>query len=205
MLRVLDPVLDKWVVVYLDDLLIYSKTKREHLQHLRSVLALFRKNGLYPKLSKCSFMQDETEFLGHTITKDGIKTSDGLTKATREWPTPKSTKEIQQFLGLAQFYPTVRIPFCRHCPPSFLPPRQQHPIHMDRHTTVSIPPSQTSHLLCPRPPHLGPRPRHHRRHRCIQFRHWWSAAADGPIIPLLSLPGRCKQPNGTTPPMSKNC
>jgi hypothetical protein len=104
MLRVLDPVLDKWVVVYLDDLLIYSKTKAEHLQHLRSVLALLRKNGLYAKLSKCSFMQDETEFLGHTVTKDGIKTSAGLTQAIRDWPTPKSTKDVQQFLGLAQFY-----------------------------------------------------------------------------------------------------
>jgi hypothetical protein len=104
MLRVLDPVLDKWVVVYLDDLLIYSKTKSEHLQHLRSVLALLRKNGLYAKLSKCSFMQDETEFLGHTITKDGIKTSAGLSKAIQDWPTPKSTKDVQQFLGLAQFY-----------------------------------------------------------------------------------------------------
>lgn len=104
MMRVLDPVLDKWVVVYLDDLLIYSKTKKEHLQHLRSVLALLRKNGLYAKLSKCSFMQDETEFLGHTITKDGIKTSAGLSKAIRDWPTPKSTKDVQQFLGLAQFY-----------------------------------------------------------------------------------------------------
>ena len=104
MMRVLDPVLDKWVVVYLDDLLIYSKTKAEHLQHLRSVLALLRKNGLYAKLSKCSFMQDETEFLGHTITKDGIKTSAGLSKAIRDWPTPKSTKDVQQFLGLAQFY-----------------------------------------------------------------------------------------------------
>ncbi|GJJ75505.1 hypothetical protein EMPS_07863 [Entomortierella parvispora] len=104
MLRVLDPVLDKWVVVYLDDLLIYSKTKKEHLQHLRSVLALLRKNGLYAKLSKCSFMQDETEFLGHTITKDGIKTSAGLSKAISDWPTPKSTKDVQQFLGLAQFY-----------------------------------------------------------------------------------------------------
>lgn len=104
MIRVLDPVLDKWVVVYLDDLLIYSKTKAEHLQHLQSVLTLLRKNGLYAKLSKCSFMQDETEFLGHTITKDGIKTSAGLTKAIRDWPTPKSTKDVQQFLGLAQFY-----------------------------------------------------------------------------------------------------
>jgi len=104
MLRVLDPVLDKWVVVYLDDILIYSRSEAEHLQHLRSVLALLRKNGLYVKLSKCSFMQQETEFLGHTISKDGIHTSGGLVRAIREWPRPQKQKDVQQFVGLAQFY-----------------------------------------------------------------------------------------------------
>jgi transposase InsO family protein len=104
MLRVLDPVLDRWVVVYLDDILIYSRTEAEHLQHLRSVLALLRKHGLYAKLSKCSFMQPETDFLGHTISKDGIHTSGGLVRAIREWPRPQKQKDVQQFVGLAQFY-----------------------------------------------------------------------------------------------------
>ena len=104
MFKVLDPVLDKWVVVYLDDILIYSKTKAEHLSHLRGVLALLRKNGLYVKLSKCSFMQEETEFLGHVISKDGIHTNAGLVKAIREWPRPSKQKDVQQFIGLAQFY-----------------------------------------------------------------------------------------------------
>jgi len=104
MFKVLDPVLDKWVVVYLDDILIYSKTKQEHLAHVRSVLTLLRKNGLYAKLSKCSFMQEETEFLGHVISKDGIHTNAGLVKAIREWPRPSKQKDVQQFIGLAQFY-----------------------------------------------------------------------------------------------------
>jgi hypothetical protein len=104
MLKVLDPVLDKWVVVYLDDILIYSKTKTEHLQHIRSVLALLRKNGLFAKLSKCSFMQEQTEFLGHVITKDGLHTSTGLLRAIREWPRPEKQRDVQQFIGLAQFY-----------------------------------------------------------------------------------------------------
>ena len=104
MFKVLDPVLDKWVVVYLDDILIYSKTKAEHLAHIRSVLTLLRKNGLYAKLSKCSFMQEETEFLGHVISKDGIHTNAGLVKAIREWPRPSKQKDVQQFVGLAQFY-----------------------------------------------------------------------------------------------------
>lgn len=104
MLRVLDPALDKWVVVYLDDILIYSRTKTEHLGHIRHVLALLRKNGLYAKLSKCSFMQEETEFLGHVISKDGVHTNAGLVRAIREWPRPQKQKDVQQFIGLAQFY-----------------------------------------------------------------------------------------------------
>jgi len=86
---VLDLVSDNCIVVYIDDLLIYSKPKAERLQHLRSVLALLRKNGLCAKLSKCSFMQAETEFLGHTITMEGIKT------------LAEFTKTVQQFLGCA--------------------------------------------------------------------------------------------------------
>jgi hypothetical protein len=94
MLRVLDPVLNKLVVVYLDDILIYSRTEAEHLKHLRSVLALLHKNGLYAKLSKCSFIQQETEFLGHTIFKDGIHTSGGLVRAIRKWPRPQKQKDV---------------------------------------------------------------------------------------------------------------
>ena len=113
MLQVLELVLDKSV----DDLLIYSKTKAEHLQLIRTVLAPLPRHNLCAKLSKCSFMQDETEFLGHTITKEGIKTLDRLTRAIRDWPTTKSTLDVQQFL-----VSTVLVPFCRNCPPSFLPP-----------------------------------------------------------------------------------
>src|SRR6202012_1913058 len=63
-----------------------------------------RKNGLYAKLSKCSFMQEQTEFLGHVISKDGIQTSGALVRAVREWPRPQKQKDVQQFVGLAQFY-----------------------------------------------------------------------------------------------------
>ena len=104
MIKVFDSVLDKCVVIYLDDILIYSKTKSEHLQHIRSVLKLLRQNGLYAKLSKCSFMQEQTEFLGHVISKDGMHTNAGLVRAIKEWPQPKKQRDVQQFIGLAQFY-----------------------------------------------------------------------------------------------------
>jgi hypothetical protein len=104
MRTVLNPLLDKCVVAYLDDILIYSKSKEEHLAHIRQVLSLLRENRLYAKLSKCSFLQEETEFLGHVVSKDGVHTNAGLVRAIQEWPRPTKQKEIQQFIGLAQFY-----------------------------------------------------------------------------------------------------
>ncbi|GJJ67911.1 hypothetical protein EMPS_00257 [Entomortierella parvispora] len=100
----LAPVIDKCVVLYLDDILIYSDTEEEHIEDIRKVLTLLREHRLYAKLSKCSFMQEETEFLGHIISKDGIKTNGGLVKAIREWPQPRTLRELLQFLGLANFY-----------------------------------------------------------------------------------------------------
>lgn len=104
MRTVLSDVLDKFVVAYLDDIMIYSKTKEEHLTHLRKVFSILRKNGLYVKLSKCTFLQEETEFLGHVISKDGIHTNAGLVRAIREWPRPTKQREVQQFIGLVQYY-----------------------------------------------------------------------------------------------------
>lgn len=104
MRTVLNPLLDKCVVAYLDDIMIYSKSRKDHLHHLRQVLSLLRKHGLYVKLSKCAFLQQQTEFLGHVISKDGIHTNAGLVKAIREWPRPTKQRDVQQFIGLAQYY-----------------------------------------------------------------------------------------------------
>jgi len=100
----LGPALNKFVLSYLDDMLIFSRTREEHLRHIREVLALLRKNGLYAKLSKCSFMQEETDFLGHTISAEGVHTNAGLVRAIKEWPTPTKQKDVHQFLGLAQYF-----------------------------------------------------------------------------------------------------
>jgi hypothetical protein len=98
------PMLDKFVIVYLDDILIYSKDLREHEQHLRQVLEKLRQNRLYAKLSKCEFFRTEVNFLGHIISADGVKTDPDKTAAIREWPQPKDIKELQSFLGLCNFY-----------------------------------------------------------------------------------------------------
>ncbi|GJJ76346.1 hypothetical protein EMPS_08705 [Entomortierella parvispora] len=208
MLRVLDPVLDKWVVVYLDDLLIYSKTKKEHLQHLRSVLALLRKNGLYAKLSKCSFMQDETEFLGHTITKDGIKTSAGLSKAISDWPTPKSTKDVQQFLGLAQFYQQYVSGFAGIALPLSSLLANNTPFKWtDEQQSAFL---QLKRAICSAPvlrifdPDLSPLSKQmHPVSPSVQC--CCRLTGKGIPIPSHSLPGKCSQLSGTTLSMSRNC
>jgi hypothetical protein len=96
--------LDQFVIVFLDDILIYSKTAEEHARHIEAVLSLLRKNQLYAKLSKCQFYQQKIKFLGHTISSDGISVDDDKIKAVQDWPTPANVSELRSFLGLAGYY-----------------------------------------------------------------------------------------------------
>ena len=96
--------LDKSVLVFLDDILIFSRTLEEHLVHLREVLTRLRTNKLYAKLSKCEFLRDQVEFLGHRIGAAGLAVSPDKIAAVRDWPTPRHVKDVQSFLGLAGFY-----------------------------------------------------------------------------------------------------
>jgi hypothetical protein len=96
--------LDQFVIVYLDDILIYSKTAEEHARHIETVLALLRKHQLYAKLSKCQFFQHTIKFLGHTISTAGISVDDDKIKAIQDWPVPTNVSELRSFLGLAGYY-----------------------------------------------------------------------------------------------------
>ena len=100
----LRPFLDKFVLVYLDDILIYSKTKAEHLKHIDTVLSVLSENKLYAKLSKCEFMKHEVEYLGHVIGHNEIKVNPNKINAILSWNTPITVKEIQSFLGLCNYY-----------------------------------------------------------------------------------------------------
>jgi hypothetical protein len=80
--------LHKLVVIYLDDIMIYSKTEKEHLQHLRQVFQLIRDNRFYLKLSECSFMQEWTLFLGYYVGPEGIKPDPTKVEAVKHWPHP---------------------------------------------------------------------------------------------------------------------
>jgi len=98
------PHLDSFVIVFLDDILIYSKTKEEHNQHVRAVLQLLRENKLYAKESKCEFFKQSISFLGHVVGKDGISMEQDKVKAIEEWPIPSTITAVRSFLGLAGYY-----------------------------------------------------------------------------------------------------
>ena len=96
--------LDRSVLVFLDDILVYSATAAEHEAHLRQVLERLRAAKLYAKMSKCEFLRSEVEFLGHHIGAAGLSVMQDKVAAVRDWPTPKDVHDVRSFLGLAGFY-----------------------------------------------------------------------------------------------------
>uniref|UniRef100_A0A388JNY7 Reverse transcriptase domain-containing protein n=1 Tax=Chara braunii TaxID=69332 RepID=A0A388JNY7_CHABU len=97
-------ILEQYVLVYLDDILVYSRTLEEHLRHLRDVLDRLRRHGLYAKLSKCRFAQHKVHFLGHYVSDQGLHMDDAKITAIAEWPAPTSAKQLRTFLGLTSYY-----------------------------------------------------------------------------------------------------
>ncbi|GJR58860.1 hypothetical protein Tco_1501022 [Tanacetum coccineum] len=102
--RVCKPYLDKFVIVFIDDILIYSKNKQEHEEHLKQILELLKKEELYAKFSKCEFWISKVLFLGHMIDSEGIHVDPAKIEAIKDWTSPKSPTEIRQFLGLVGYY-----------------------------------------------------------------------------------------------------
>ena len=98
------PHLDKFVLVYLDDILIYSKTREDHLKHLRTILQILKEHQLYGKLSKCKFLCHSLEYLGHIISEKGIQVNSKKIEAVQKWEAPRNVKQIQSFLGLCNYY-----------------------------------------------------------------------------------------------------
>ncbi|GKG07636.1 putative reverse transcriptase domain-containing protein, partial [Tanacetum coccineum] len=102
--RVCKPYLDKFVIVFIDDILIYSTNKQEYEEHLKIILELLKKEELYAKFSKCEFWIPKVQFLGHVIDSAGIHVDPAKIESIKDWTSPKSPTEIRQFLGLAGYY-----------------------------------------------------------------------------------------------------
>ena len=102
--KVFQPYLDQFVVVFVDDVLIYSQLEWEHKYHLRIVLQLLRDYHLYAKFNKCEFWLTEVRFLGHVVLASGVSVDPVKVEAVMRWERPKSVFEIRSFLGLAGYY-----------------------------------------------------------------------------------------------------
>ena len=102
--EILHPYLDQFVVVYLDDIVVYSSTLQEHVEHLKKVFKVLRENQLYVKREKCEFAQPKIHFLGHVISQGELRMDEAKVKAIQDWEAPTKMTELRSFLGLANYY-----------------------------------------------------------------------------------------------------
>lgn len=101
---VLHDFIDRFLVVYIDDIIIYSQTREEHLVHIRAVLKRLQEHKLYASPKKCEFMKSETEFLGLIVDREGIRVHPQKCEVIKNWPAPQSLTELRSFVGLVQFF-----------------------------------------------------------------------------------------------------
>ena len=95
-------------LIYLDDIVVFSSTFKEHIERLDAVFRRFQTNNLKLKASKCKFFKQEVTYLGHIVFEEGISTDPAKTEAVLNWPVPKTVKEVRMFLGLTGYYRICR-------------------------------------------------------------------------------------------------
>ena len=115
--RLFQPYLDQFILVFVDDIFIYSQSAREHEDYLGIVLQFLRDHQLYAKFSKCEFWQSEVRFLGHVVSASGVSVDPEKVEAVMSWERPKSIFEIHSFMGLVGYYRRFIEDFCRLASP----------------------------------------------------------------------------------------
>eukprot|EP00253_Pinus_taeda_P031096 PITA_31096 len=103
-ISVLRPYLDNFVIVFIDDIMVYFKNEEEHVEYLTTMLRLLREHKLYAKPNKCSFFQTEVRYLGHVVSKEGIAIDPEKIKDNMAWVAPKNMDEVRSFMGLVGYY-----------------------------------------------------------------------------------------------------
>ena len=116
---------------YLDDIIIYSRTEKEHLEHLEEIFGRLRAAGLKLKLEKCSFFKKHIQYLGHLISADGIQLLPEKLESIAKMPAPKNPKEVKQFLGLVGYYRKFVPQILRYFESFNTPNKEGHGIQMD--------------------------------------------------------------------------
>ena len=101
---ILAPLLRKCVVVFIDDILIYSKSWEDHLLHIQEVLSILQQNSFHVKMSKCLFAKQQLSYLGHIVSEQGVATDPSKIASIKDWPQPQNIKELRSFLGMVGYY-----------------------------------------------------------------------------------------------------
>jgi hypothetical protein len=105
------------VIVFIDDILVYSKNVEDHVEHLRVVLTRLKEHKMYAKFSKCEFWLKKVPFLGHILSKDGILVDPSKVQEVMDWKTPTSVSKVRSFLGLARYYRCFILDFSKIAKP----------------------------------------------------------------------------------------
>ena len=101
---ILAPLLRKCVVVFIDDILIYSKSWEDHLLHIQEVLSILQQNNFHVKMSKCLFAKQQLSYLGHIVGEQGVTTDPSKIASIKDWPQPQNINELRSFLGMVGYY-----------------------------------------------------------------------------------------------------
>lgn len=102
--EVFSPFLNKFVTVFFDDIMVYSASWEDHLYHLSQVLSCLQQHSLFAKLSKCSFGKTSLDYVGHVVSREGVRPYTDKVEAIMTWPTPQTVKQLRGFLGLTGYY-----------------------------------------------------------------------------------------------------